>query len=499
MSRNYGSLGRRSGSTAWQWIIIGAILGFGCSVVLVLGALAFGVLNVDGMNVANLPTQTPFIITATPAPVTPTNTAEATPQTEEVLLVEPPTATPTLDPTLLTPEPTITPTTPPMNGFGTTPETSGAASTDVVRNTSGSVAGGDARFADVAARASGLVSIDGGTFEMGTSAAEIARAVQECVQGYGGDPGACTVAMGEDSLPAHQVTVSPFMIEETEVSYDQFLTFLNTMGPGSHRNGCFGQPCAQTTSDSETSNIQFLDSVNYTVNIAITNYPVTNVTWYGAQAYCQAIGRRLPTEAEWERAARGPSNTIYPWGNDWNGANAATRRNENGQQTEAQPVNAYTQGAVIWPAGSVLNMAGNVAEWVYDWYDVNYYDSPSAAGPDPQGPANGSAKVNRGGSWDTMPFFARNVHRREQNPTLPTADIGFRCVADSTGSTGSDAPLGSEPLPVTTVDPAALGVNSGGANEESINNSQPTLRPSSTPQPVVAPTTEPLGTLDPNG
>lgn len=501
MSRNYGSLGRRSGNTAWQWIVIGAILGFGCSVILVLGALAFGILNLDGQAIANLPTQTPFIITATPAPVTPTNTPTEALETEEMLLIEAPTATPTIDPTQLTPQATPTLTPPPLVGFGSTAETT--------EETGGSVgiasaanAGIEERFAAVAAAASPLVAIEGGTFNMGTTPAEISAAVQECVQGYGGEPGACDASMAADSLPAHPVTVSPFFIESTEVSYQQFINFLNTMGPGSHRNGCFNQPCAQTLNESETSNLQF-DSQNYDVNVAITNFPAANVTWYGAQAYCQAIGRRLPTEAEWERAARGTQEFIFPWGNDWDGSRAATRRNENGEPVEAQPVDSHPLGAAQWGSDSVLNMAGNIAEWVSDWYDPSYYGTATAAGPDPQGPASGTEKVNRGGSWDTMPFFARAVHRREQNPIDPRADIGFRCASDTAAGTTQigEGPIGSSPLPVTTVDPAALGVPNGASDEETTANSQATMPPRPT-QPAV-PTTQAtatqavVGTLEP--
>lgn len=485
MSRNYGNVGRRSGNTAWQWIIIGGILGFGCSVVLVLGALAFGILNLDGQAVASAETQTPFIITATAAPVTPTVTEELTIPTQQELVIEAPTATPTIDPTRLTPEPTVSPTNPPpVIGFGETPTTSGDGQS---LSTDGGSTTTDQRFEVVAGQASSLVSIQGGTFEMGTNLAEVQSAVQECIQGYGGEPGACDVGMAEDSYPPHQVTISPFLIEETEVSYAQFLAFLNAMGPGSHTSGCFGFPCAQTTNNSETSNIA-ADPANYTVNIAITNYPVAGVTWYGAQAYCQAIGRRLPTEAEWERAARGPSNTIFPWGNNWIGANAATRRNAEGLRSEPQPVDSFPAGAVIWGDGSLLNMAGNVAEWVSDWYSTTYYGSAVALGPDPQGPPTGSTKVNRGGSWDTMPFFARAVHRRDQTPALPTADIGFRCADDNTTG-AADGPIGSSPLPDATIDPATLGISESesGSDEETTANSQPTLPPAPTTQPTVTP------------
>ena len=105
MSRNYGTLNRRSGSAAWQWILIGVIIGFGCSAIVLLAGLASGAFTVGGQPVANLPTQTPFIITATSAPVTATATATQGATAEVALDIQAPTATPTLNPTLLTLQP----------------------------------------------------------------------------------------------------------------------------------------------------------------------------------------------------------------------------------------------------------------------------------------------------------------------------------------------------------------------------------------------------------
>src|SRR5690606_28641197 len=103
-------------------------------------------------------------------------------------------------------------------------------------------------FARVLSLASELVSIPGGSFMMGTSVLEVNEAVQECLDGttYGGQPGNCDPAFGEDSAPQHNVTVSAFDMEVTEVSYAQYMAFINALGPNSHRNGCSGQPCLQT-------------------------------------------------------------------------------------------------------------------------------------------------------------------------------------------------------------------------------------------------------------
>ncbi len=331
---------------------------------------------------------------------------------------------------------------------------------------------------------------------MGTTVAEITSAVAECQQGYGGEPGTCQLSYGEDSVPQHNVTVSPFQMETFEVSYEQYLTFLNSLGGGAHRNGCLGQPCIQTRAESETSNITF-DSANYNVNAAILDLPVTNVTWYGALAYCQSIGRRLPTEAEWERAARGDDSRIFPWGNEWLPENAATRR---ATIADKSAVDAF---ATISSPYGAINLAGNVAEWVSDWYDPRFYGRPEATVPDPQGPATGTTKVNRGGSWDTVPFFARTPHRRDSDPLAPTAELGFRCVADANSAaiaTQSTGPIGADPA--GTVDPAALGVIPGatvGASDEETTANQLNSAPTLPPRPTTAATPAPGATLAPGG
>lgn len=485
MSR-YGSLNRRSGSAAWQWILIGGVLGFGCSAILVLAALAGGVVTI-GQSVANLPTQTPFvvttIITATPPPASPT---VAVPPTDlPALDIQAPTATPTLDPTLMTLAPTVTPSptvTPTIASVGGTGAVSGGPIND-----------------RLLAVASDLVPVAGGSFSMGTTVAEVAAAVDECLQGYGGEPGRCELSYGEDAQPQHQVTISPFLMERTEVTYEQYLIFLNALGAGSHRNGCFGQPCMQTRNESETSNVTF-DSANYSVLPVINLLPVTNVTWYGAQAYCQALGRRLPTEAEWELAARGVNGRLYPWGDTWIEANASTSRSPLIDPRVKAQVDAYPSGAT--PEG-ILNLAGNVEEWTADWYDANFYRRPEASGVDPTGPSVGTEKVVRGGAWDLVPFFARAVHRRSLLPLSPTASVGFRCVSDagtaqqSTGgaqAAAGNSPIGAAPIqPVGTPDPSTLGIvpgTTGGSSEEQTAN-QLNSAPTQPPRPT------PAGTIDP--
>ncbi|PJF33776.1 MAG: hypothetical protein CUN57_01270, partial [Phototrophicales bacterium] len=160
------------------------------------------------------------------------------------------------------------------------------------------------------------VSIPGGTFTMGTTPSEVVQAVEECTTR---DAGACVAAYGEDSYPAHPVTLNPFLMETTEVTFAQYVTFLNVKGPNSHLNGCAGFPCIETRNENPDAVVTF-DSANYSIVETLAEHPVYGVTWYGAREYCEAIGRRLPTEAEWERAARGDDGRIYPWGNTWDNA-----------------------------------------------------------------------------------------------------------------------------------------------------------------------------------
>ncbi|MBZ0290313.1 MAG: formylglycine-generating enzyme family protein, partial [Anaerolineae bacterium] len=307
---------------------------------------------------------------------------------------------------------------------------SAATETDAARiltATAASAATGTAFFESPQAWAEGIrtetLRVDGGTFEMGTTPQEVTAAVQQCVEVEGGN---CQIAFGEDSAPPHAVTVSGFAMEQTEVTYGQYLAFLNTLGAGAHLNGCDGQRCVYTQGESESSNIFFEDG-RYRVLGVIDNFPVANVTWYGADAYCRAIGRRLPTEAEWERAARGNGNWIYPWGNEWNPAFAKTSISPD-ESVGALPVGSFGEGR---SSSGIFDLAGNVAEWVSDWYDPTFYTNPVASGLDPQGPSPSGdlfQKVVRGGSWDAKPFFARSVHRQSATPQSGYAWLGFRCV-----------------------------------------------------------------------
>jgi formylglycine-generating enzyme required for sulfatase activity len=205
----------------------------------------------------------------------------------------------------------------------------------------------------------------------------------------------------DNERPQREVFLDAFYIDRLEVTNRQYKKFLAETGYVPKR---------------------YLDRPPFNES----QLPAVILEWVDAVAYTQWAGKRLPTEAEWEKAARGTDGRIWPWGNEWD-ASKLSGNDGTGLQDgykETAPVGRFPQGAS--PYG-VLDMAGNLWEWVADWYDPRYYQY--APNRNPKGPETGDGHVLRGGGWAENLDFTRCASRKGGNPGSLLR--GFRCAMDA--------------------------------------------------------------------
>jgi formylglycine-generating enzyme required for sulfatase activity len=208
---------------------------------------------------------------------------------------------------------------------------------------------------------------------------------------------------GNDERPAHSVYLAAFYIDQYEVTTSRYAKFF------------------QDTKRREP------DYWSEQVLKQHGQKPVVGVDWNDASAYCAWTGKRLPTEAEWEKAARGTDQRLYPWGN---AAPSEQRANFN-HCCDFKQYGALTDGGSFEQGKSpygAYDMAGNVWEWVADWYDETYYGKRTLRNP--TGPSSGQYRVLRGGSWVTGPGDVRSANRNRGAPTRRNVSVGFRCAQD---------------------------------------------------------------------
>ena len=237
-----------------------------------------------------------------------------------------------------------------------------------------------------------------------------------------------------DEQPVHQVHLGEFYIDRFEVNNDQYAAFLNA---NSHNTDADGHLLLDVR-DADAQ-IRYADA-EYAPLPGTGQRPVAEVSWYGARAYCTWAGLQLPTEAMWEKAARGTDGRIYPWGNDIDrsranyGKEGCCRGDDSDGFFASAPIGSYQRG--ISPYGA-YDMGGNVWEWVADWYGENYYAQSPAS--DPPGPATGISRVLRGGSMSSDPYRLRASDRSGLPPSATYLIVGFRCAARQLAATAVPA------------------------------------------------------------
>ena len=219
-----------------------------------------------------------------------------------------------------------------------------------------------------------------------------------------------------DEEPVHKVFLKSYYIDRLEVSASQFSNFLNL-------NLKKAPLYFQTGSGVTIKKVGRL----YSPRAGLNNYPANRVSWYGADAYCRWLNKRLPTEAEWEKSARGIDGRIFPWGDEFPTNDRVTFRrkfNEIGFKV-LEVVDSMPNGRS--PYG-VHHMAGNAWEWVSDWYEDIYYEKSPFANP--KGPDFGVSKVLRGGNWYYKAYYMRTTYRFNEKPGVFKNWQGFRCAKD---------------------------------------------------------------------
>jgi formylglycine-generating enzyme required for sulfatase activity len=204
----------------------------------------------------------------------------------------------------------------------------------------------------------------------------------------------------DDERPVHTIFLDAFAIDKFEVTNRKYLDFVRATG-------------RPYTSEGYSA----MAGRNPLIG---PDQPVMGVSWHDAFAYCRWAGLRLPTEAEWEKAARGADGRLYPWGHQ---APDTTRANCDSRLDSTMVVGSFPAGSSPYGAH---DMAGNLWEWVEDGYDPDYYwRSPRE---NPTGPIGAPSAVFRGGSWLTPPDMLRSSNRNSDSPARKSRDVGFRCA-----------------------------------------------------------------------
>jgi eukaryotic-like serine/threonine-protein kinase len=248
-----------------------------------------------------------------------------------------------------------------------------------------------------------LLAIPAGNFIMGELAA---KAQADCLEFSTN----CPDDYFTDETPPHTVKLDGYYIDKTEVTNAMYALCVSA------------GVCEPPDNKSSFSRSDYYENSQY------DKYPVIYVTWYDADAYCKWSGRRLPTEAEWEKAARGKDGRVYAWGNSdptCTITNYWPFSRKEGCKNDTTGVGSYPANRSLYGA---LDMSGNVWEWTADWYGETTYATSDQLNP--HGPADGTVRVMRGGAWSYYENSLRTTNRHGKPGDYSDNALGFRCVMD---------------------------------------------------------------------
>lgn len=358
------AVARKSGSGLLRFSLVSLV-------VLIIVALAAIVLAQDPRPTAS-PRPAPV---TTPSTATPTDTTAPGGATDA-----PPPVTPTVESTEVAPLPTPSDTSTPTDTVIPPTHTPTATLTPI----------------------SAMVRVPAGDSVQGSTESQVEEAYASCSD----VDDECWRWAFDDEIPQHKVYLDEFYIDRHEVANAEYRACVNAGA------------CDPPESRSSNTRNAYFDNARY------ADHPVIHVSWYDADRFCQWKGKRLPTEAEWEKAARGSDGRLWPWGDEFYPSRL------NFRSGGVSPDSGDTVSVGRHPAGAspygAMEMIGNVWEWVADWYSESYYQS--VPNNNPQGPRSGEKKVIRGGSWNSNIGSARAASRAGAPPTEAYFDIGFRCA-----------------------------------------------------------------------
>ncbi|WP_131182935.1 formylglycine-generating enzyme family protein [Stutzerimonas kirkiae] len=268
-----------------------------------------------------------------------------------------------------------------------------------------------------------MIHVPAGWFWMGLSADASRQFVAACTRER--EEGEDCPGWFQATEPRHRVWLGAFRLDRHEVSNADFRQFVQATGHVTdaerENRGAVRREQDGTWGWFMVDGATWRSPQGAGSDIEADDHPVLQVSWHDALAYCRWVGKQLPTEAQWEKAARGTDERLYAWGNDWN---AARHSNSAKSVARTRPVGHYPSGASPYGA---LDMTGNVWEWVADWFAPDYYAVSETRNP--HGPAQGSSRVLRGGSWHHSSVISLAAYRIHQPPGARNNLAGFRCAA----------------------------------------------------------------------